>query len=563
MRSSTVILAAALTLLGSGLDVRTHTAAINVEAKTLDTAGGAGQSKGETPPKLVVIVVVDQMRADYLDRYGANLKLGLRRLMKDGARFINGAYPYMNTVTCAGHTTIGTGSFPYRHGMILNSWFDPTTTSSPYCTDDGTVQDISYNGLPPAQGDSAARMLMPALGEQIYGRGGRAVGISMKPRSAIPLVGKKATAVIWFDDRGGWSTSSAFSPAPVPFLQKFIDANPIAADYDKTWTRSLEASAYQYEDDAAGEGTPTGWTRTFPHQLGTPGGKPDPAYYQRWQRSPFADEYIGRMAADAADALHLGHGTTTDFLGVSFSSLDIVGHTYGPRSHEVQDMLVRLDATIGRFLDHLDKTVGPGNYVLGFSADHGVADVPEQSGRGGRQSNQQTTEALTRVLEPALGPGKHVLSTAYTDIYLSTPARERLKKDPALMAAAVDALKQLPAIERVLVGADLKSASARSSSDPVVRAAALSYNPGRSGDLIIVPKEGWLLSSSVTTHGTYQAYDQRVPVILFGASVKPGEYSQAATPADVAPTLAAVAHVPIKKGDGRVLSEGLAVAATR
>jgi predicted AlkP superfamily pyrophosphatase or phosphodiesterase len=525
---------------------------------TVQAASPAAQA-----PKLVVIVVVDQMRADYLDRYGANLTQGLRRLMKEGARFTNGAYPYLNTVTCAGHTTIGTGSFPYRHGMILNSWFDPSTGTSPYCTDDGTVQDISYSGLPPAHGDSAARMLMPALGEQIHGRGGHAVAISLKPRSAIPLVGKKADAVIWFDDRGGWSTSSAFSAAPVPYLKAFTDANPIAADYDKVWTRSLDLQAYQYDDDGAGEGTPGGWTRTFPHPLGTPGGKPDGTYFQRWQRSPFADEYLGRMAAATADALNLGRGTATDFLAVSFSSLDLVGHTYGPRSHEVQDLLVRLDATIGRFLDHLDKTVGRGNYVLGFSADHGVADVPEQIGNGGRQSNQQTTEALMQVFTPALGPGKHVLSAAYTDIYLSAEARERLRKDPKLLAAAREALLKLPAVERIFVGADLKSAAARSSSDPVVRAAALSYNPGRSGDVIIIPKDGWLLSSAVTTHGTYHSYDQRVPVILFGASVKPGEYTQAATPADLVPTLAAVARVPIKKGDGRVLTEALSVGATK
>jgi predicted AlkP superfamily pyrophosphatase or phosphodiesterase len=521
------------------------------------------RSRADDAPKLVVIVVVDQMRADYLDRYGANLKLGLRRLMKDGARFVNGAYPYLNTVTCAGHSTIGTGSFPYRHGMILNAWLDPSTGTSPYCTDDGSVQDISYNGLAPAHGDSATRILVPTLGEQIFERGGRAIGLSLKPRSAIPLVGKKATAVIWFDDRGGWSTSSAFSPSPVPFLQKFIDANPIAADYDKVWTRSLDASAYQFEDDAAGEGTPGGWTRSFPHELGAPGGKPNSTYYQRWQRSPFSDEYLGRMAADAVEVLNLGRGATTDFLAVSFSSLDLVGHTYGPRSHEVQDILVRLDATIGRLLDHLDKTVGRGNYVLGFSADHGVADVPEQIGRGGRQPNEQTTAALMKVLEPALGPGKHVLSTAYTDIYLTAQARDRLKKDAKLMTAAVEALKQLPAVDRVLVGADLKGAAARSSSDPVVRAAALSYHAGRSGDLIIIPKEGWLLSSNITTHGTAQPYDQRVPVIVFGASVKPGEYSQAASPADLAPTLAAVARVPIKKGDGRVLSEALTAPATK
>ena len=559
MKKFTTLVFAVLLL--ASLDLQRTNAAAAPQSPPSRAQRDAG--KTDAPPKLVVIVVVDQMRADYLDRYGANLKSGLRRLMTDGARFINGAYPYMNTVTCAGHTTIGTGSFPYRHGMILNAWFDPATGTSPYCTDDGGVEDISYNGLTPAHGDSAKRILVPALGEQIFERGGRVIGLSLKPRSAIPLVGKKATAVIWFDDRGGWSTSSAYSPKPVAFLQKFIDANPIAADYDKVWTRSLDASAYQFEDDANGEGTPGGWTRTFPHPLGNPGGKPDSTYYGRWQRSPFSDEYLGRMAADVLDTLNLGRGPGTDFLGVSFSALDLVGHAYGPRSHEVQDILVRLDATVGRLLDHLDKTVGRGNYVLGFSADHGVADVPEQAGRGGRQTNEQTTAALMKVLEPALGPGKHVLSTAYTDIYLSAEARDRLKKDPKLLAAAIEALKALPAVDRVLAGTHLDSAAARSSSDPLVRAAALSYKPGRSGDLIIVPKEGWLLSSNITTHGTSQPYDQRVPVIVFGASVKPGEYSQAASPADLVPTLAAVAHVPIKKGDGRVLSEALTAPATK
>jgi predicted AlkP superfamily pyrophosphatase or phosphodiesterase len=536
-------------------------------------AGGTGQNRpapidsgtarSDGSPKLVVIVVVDQMRADYLDRYGANLKQGLRRLLRDGARFTNAAYPYLNTVTCPGHTTIGTGSFPYRHGMILNAWYDPATRASPYCTDDTTVKDISYNGLPPATGDSAARMLMPALGEQIHARGGRSVAMSLKPRSAITLAGRKADAVIWFDDRGGWSTSTAFATAPVPFLQKFIDANPVAADYNKTWTRTLDASAYQYDDDGVNEGTPNGWTRTFPHALGTPGGKPDATFYGRWQRSPFADEYLGRMAEATIDALNLGRGKTLDFLAVSFSSLDIVGHTFGPKSHEVQDMLVRLDVTIGRLLEHLDKAVGPGNYVLGFSADHGVADVPEQSGRGGRQPTAQIRNELTKVLAPALGAGQHVLSVDYTDIYLSSAARQRLQMDHKLMAAATEALTKLPSIERVLRGTELATAAARSSSDPVIRAAALSYKPGRSGDLVVVPKEGWLLSNNVTTHGTNRWYDQQVPVILFGASIKPGEYRQATTPADIVPTLAAIARVPIKRGDGRVLSEAIVSPATR
>ena len=521
----------------------------------------AGQASPR--PKLVVLVVVDQLRGDYLSEYGENFNAGLKRLMREGAWFKEAAYPYLNTVTCAGHSTIGTGTFPYQHGMILNGWLDRRTGETPFCTDDPSAKDISYNGLPPGRGDSAKRMLRPALAEQIRARGGRSATMSLKPRSAIPLAGHEADAVTWFDDRGGWSTSSAYSRGPVPFLQQFIDANPLAADYDKAWERSLPLGAYKYEDDAAGEGTPSGWTRSFPHPLGSPGGKPDPTFYTRWQRSPYADEYLARMAMATVDALQLGRRDATDFLGVSFSSLDMVGHAYGPRSHEVQDLLVRLDRTIGRLLDHLDKTVGTGNYVLGLSADHGVADVPEQTGRGGRQPGRKAFDALTSALVAALGPGDHVASVAYTDIYLEPEANRRLKRDPKLMAAAVGALRALPAVEHVFTAEEVASADARKSSDPVRRAAALSYHKDRSGDLIVVPRDKWLFSTAVTTHGTNRWYDQHVPVIVFGASIKAGEYPGTATPADLAPTLAAVAGVRIDKTDGRALSEALTIPATR
>ncbi len=510
-------------------------------------------AQAAAPPKLVVILVVDQMRVDYLQWYAANYSAGLARLLRDGAWFTEGAYPYLNTITCAGHATIGTGSFPYRHGMILNNWFDPKTGKSPYCTDDPTVTELSYNQLSPVQGDSAKLLAVPALGEQIMSRGGRSVALSLKPRSAVTLTGHTSTAVAWFDDRGGWTTSTAFTKEPVPFLKAFIDANPITADYDKVWERTLPLSAYQGQDDMKGEGKVVGWTSTFPHPLAVAGGKVDADYYARWQRSPYSDEYLGRMAAAAVDALKLGRGAATDFLGVSFSATDGVGHVYGPRSHEVQDVLIRLDRTIGTLLAHLDASVGAGNYVLGLSADHGVSEIPEQIG-GGRVVSKAVTTALQSVLEPALGPGTHVLSSAYTNIYLTEAARNRLAKDKVLREAAMTALRSVEGIGVAYWGPDLATQSARESSDRLIRAAALSHFPGRSGDIIIAPKEKWLMSTAVTTHGSQYAYDQRVPVLFFGAAVRPGRYTDEATPADLVPTLAAIAKVKIAKTDGRVLT---------
>jgi len=264
------------------------------------------------------------------------------------------------------------------------------------------------------------------------------------------------------------------------------------------------------------------------------------------------------MAAAAVDALKLGRGQTTDFLGVSFSVVDGVGHLFGPRSHEIQDVLVRLDKTIGRLLDHLDAQVGRNNYIIGLSADHGVAEIPDQIGRGGRVPSASISAAIQKVLEPALGAGKHVLNAAYTDISLTDGARQRLQNDAALREVVFNSLRAVPGIAQAFWGADLASAAARQSSDPVRRAAALSYYPGRSGDVIIVPAENWLLSTNVTTHGTLYSYDQRVPVILYGAAVRAGHYTQAATPADVAPTLASVAGVKIAPTDGRILKEALA-----
>ena len=510
-------------------------------------------AQAKKPPRLIVIIVVDQMRADYLDWYRANFTAGFDRLLREGAVYTDAAYPYLNTITCAGHSTIGTGTFPYRHGMIMNNWFDRQTGTTSYCTDDPTMTEISYNGLTSVQGDSAKLLLAPAIGEQIMKRGGRSVTMSLKPRSAVTLTGHQATSVVWFDDRGGWTTSTAFTKEPVAFLQSFIAANPLTAYFDKAWEKSLPASAYQGEDEVKSEGTVAGWTRSFPHAMGLPGGKTDSQYYGRWQRSPFADEYLARMAIASVDALKLGQGQTTDFLGVSFSAVDGVGHLFGPRSHEIQDVLARLDRTLGGLLDHLDATVGKGNYVLGLSADHGVAEIPETVG-GGRVAGKSVSQAIESVLVPALGPGPHVASVVYTNVYLAEPARARLAKDATLREAALNAVRGVQGIKYVLWGPDVATADARRSSDPVARAAALSHHPDRSGDIVVAPMEKWILSTAVTTHGTLYSYDQRVPLILFGAGVKAGRYSGAATPADLMPSLSALAQVKIASTDGRALN---------
>ena len=515
---------------------------------------GAGRVQAQAArPKLVVFVVVDQMRGDYPIRYATLLQHGLKRLTTDGAWYRNGAYPYAMTVTCAGHTTIGTGTLPYKHGMIGNTWYDRTTGKPTTCNADPESREVSY-AISSGAGDSAKWMMQPTLAETMRGAlGSRVATMSIKARSAIGLAGHGGDFVTWFGDRT-WETSNAFSKMPVPWFVGYLKGNPVDRDADKTWERTLPAERYQYEDDAPGERGANGWNAKFPHPLGRAG---DATYYQRWLQSPFADDYLEQMAEHAIDEMHLGTRDRTDFLGVSFSMLDSVGHAFGPRSHEVQDVLVRLDESLGKLLEHLDRKVGAGNYVLALTADHGVADIPEQVQNAGRQALATVRAAIEAAIKPALGGDEPFIAYAANDVYFKPGVYDRLKANPTALHAAVAAAEALPGIARVLTSDQVSSAAARTSSDPLIRAAALSYFAGRSGDLLLIPKENWMLAATGTNHGSPYPYDQRVPVLLFGAGVAPGVHDEAASPADLAVTIASMVGVQLPSPDGHVLSGAL------
>jgi len=507
-------------------------------------------------PKLVVFIVVDQLRADYLVRYGGLLQHGFKRLTTQGAYYKDAAFPYLTTVTCPGHATIGTGTHPYRHGMISNAWYDRTTGRGITCNDDPGATDVGYAAGPAGPGDSATNMRVPALAEVMAGSlKSRVAVMSMKGRSAIGLAGHTAGFVTWFGDRNAWKTSSVFSRAPVPWFVAYLKGNPPERDAGKTWVRTLPAERYTYEDDAPGERGAGGWGATFPHPMGA---ADDAAYSAHWMQSPYLDEYLGRMAEAAVDKMHLGTQERTDFLGISFSSMDSVGHGYGPRSHEIQDMLVRLDATVGRLLDHLDKKVGAGNYLVALSADHGVADLPEQNADGGRQPATTVRAVIEAAVKPALGgEGPSIAAFFGADVYFKPGIYDRLKADPTALRAATAAAEALPGVARVFRSEEISTADARSSQDAQLRAAALSHFPGRSGDLTVLVKEHWIMTASGTTHGTLYDYDRRVPLILYGAGIRAGVHGEPATPADLAVTVATLIGVTLPSPDGRVLTGAL------
>jgi len=507
----------------------------------------------QTPPKLAVLFVVDQMRADYVDRFQSEWTGGLKRMVTRGAWFRQAAYPYLTTVTCAGHATVSTGAFPRTHGIIQNAWWDRDAGRQVTCTADGEAHDISY-GDPVKGGDSAHQLAVPTFTDLMRTeRGAHVVTLSLKDRSAIMLAGHGADAATWLSESlDRWETSSVFGDGTAPPVKAFLASHPMDADYGRTWERLLPTSHYRHPDDAPGEAPPSGWTATFPHVLKGAGKGPDAEFRAQWERSPFADAYLGSFAAALVESMQLGHHDGTDVLGVSFSSTDLVGHAFGPDSQEVQDMYAHLDQTIGTLLNRLDALVGRDRYVVALTADHGVTPIPEQmtaAGKDGGRLNATTIGALIDTRAGVeLGTGHYVARVNGNDIYFEPGMYAKLLAAPKAMDAVLTALRGSAGIAAAFTAEQVRSGTA--SEDRLLKEAAFSYFQGRSGDLVIVPKPGWMFSATGTTHGTGSDDDQRVPVLLYGAGIRPGTYAERITPADVTPTLAAIFGVTMSQADG-------------
>ena len=516
--------------------------------------------QAQTPPTLLVVLVVDQLRADYLQRFDRHWRSGFRTLLDTGLVYDNARYPYLNTVTCAGHSTIGTGALPHTHGMISNGWWVRDEHRLVGCTADPASPDISY-GRPMRLGNSAVHLLVPTLADELRTQkpGARVVALSMKARSAIGLAGHAGDAVVWFDNlAGSWATSRAFASALVPAVKEFIDRNPYEKDLGRLWTLSGPSPSYLAHDAGVGERPLAGWNGLFPHPIRGRGGI-DAQFFALWQATPLADSYLARMAAALLDSFALGQRGTTDFLGISFSVLDDVGHAFGPDSREIEDVLRQLDVTIGTLIERLDARVGRANYVLALSADHGVAPVAI-SPKGGRIAAEDVRERIEETLDAELGAlsnGAYVDAVNFTDVYLMPGVFDRLRGNARAMAEVERAVREIPGVASVLRADQLSATSA----DATTRSAALSYLSGRSGDLLVVPKEYWYFSGRnatfATTHGTHHDYDSHVPLILFGGGIPAARVATPATPADIAPTLGRLAGVQLSRAEGRALSEAV------
>jgi predicted AlkP superfamily pyrophosphatase or phosphodiesterase len=331
-------------------------------------------------------------------------------------------------------------------------------------------------------------------------------------------------------------------PERVPFLASYLAAHPVEADAEKVWDRSLPADAYLFE--AVGRAGVT-----FPHRLAPPpvNGATDPVFYGTWQMSPFIDEYLTGMAKAAVSSYGLGTGARHDVLAISYSALDTVGHAFGPRSHEVQDMLVRLDGTLADLFDHLDAAVGAGRWVVALSSDHGVSPIPAHVQSMGLRGGVVSRDVVTAAVNDLIG------ADAVVKIVGALAALSPEARDTLLARVA-----RIDGVARAFSAADLL-AGRYNAADPLAQAVRLSTYEERSGDIITVTDPYWFPSTDLAaTHGTPYRYDQHVPLIFLGAGIAPGTYDVTASPADLAPTLARLLGVTLPAPHGRALTAALA-----
>jgi predicted AlkP superfamily pyrophosphatase or phosphodiesterase len=521
----------------------------------------------QSVPRLLVVLVVDQMRASYLQTFGRQWQSGFRTLLDEGLVFENARYPYYQTWTCAGHATISTGTLPRTHGLIANAWFDRGTERSVACTADPDVTDIRYKTgpvderdddgetpAPPPSSNGPRFLMVPTLADQLRAQrpGTRIVSLSLKARSAISLAGHGGDVVMWYNEtNGGFTTSTAFAEAPRADVERFISDNPVERDRERSWTPLGAPESYVNRDAGVGERPPTGWTGRFPH---VPRGREgvDGQFYRLWEYTPFADEYFGEMAEWFVDALALGQRDATDWLSISFSVLDNVGHAFGPDSREVEDVLRRLDVTIGRLIAHLDGKVGRANYVLALSSDHGIPPIAKAP-RGDRIASEDIRDRIDETLSALFGPlekGSYVAYASSGQIVFAPGIYDRMMRTEGARLAVERAVSAIPGVARVLRRDQLSV----SSPDALVKAVALGQVDGRSGDLTVVPEPFWYFSArtptNATTHGSHYDYDQHVPIVFFGGGIGARRDKSAVTPADIAPSLAARvgAHLPGAEG---------------
>ncbi len=514
-------------------------------------------------PKLVIGIVVDQMRWDYLYKFYSLYSNtgGFKRMLKQGFSCDNTFIPYTPTVTAAGHSSIYTGSIPAIDGVVGNNWYDKLQHKFVYCTDDDTAKTV---GGDDASGKMSPRNLeVTTISDELKlatNFSSKIIGISIKDRAAIFPAGHLANAAYWYDPGNGNFVSSSYYMHDLPrWINNFNTRRLTDSLYSLNWNLSLPQNIYlQYcgADEQSYERQPFGSDQKhFPYTL-SGFAKKD---YGKIAITPYGNNLLEALAEAAIVNENLGGNSSTDFLTVSFSSPDYIGHTFGSESWEQLDDYIKLDKVLGDFLSFLDKQLGSGNYLIFLTADHGVATSPGYAKLhnlpGGAFNDVLFMNSIKQFMLVKYGSADIIRGLNEDQIILNHEKIDslHLNKD-SIIASIVEVAEQRPGIARAF---SIKNIS--NTTLPMLQKQMFSntYFPGRSGDIQLVLQPGYVAGDGMgTSHGVWNPYDAHIPLLWYGWNIKAGSTNREVYMTDIAATVAAMLHIQMPSGCvGKVIPE--------
>ncbi|MEW6211294.1 MAG: alkaline phosphatase family protein [Acidobacteriota bacterium] len=518
--------------------------------------------------RLVVALIIDQFRYDYLERFNDLFTNGgFRRLVNQGALFTNANFDYVPTFTAPGHASIFTGSAPALNGIVGNLWYDRAAGKTRTMVSDTEARLVTSRGLQSDREAPSPRSLTgTTIGDQIRLSNNfqsKVVAVSYKDRSAILPAGHRPNGAYWFNTEGGEFVTSDYYAKELPaWVKKFNSSERPDKYFNARWDRLLPLSAYRraQEKNLDLQRSPLG--NSFPYTLNGGEDKPGRRFYDAFQYTPFASEYLEKFARAAVEGERLGADDFVDLLSISFSSPDLAGHFYGPDSQETLDTYVRLDRLLAEFLNYLDQKIGLARVTIFVTGDHGVSPVPEYVKSFAYDAERLPSRAVPDAVKKALGArfGDERLYLAFLSdqIFLDhwLIAEKKLEASEVERVAG-EAAMTVPGVTDYFTRSQILDGRAASLMGKLV---ANGFNRQRSGDVALILKPFWFVVEGplAATHGSPYSYDRHVPLIFFGAGVRAGRYHAECAPADIAPTLAAMLGVEMPSvSAGRVLAEAI------
>jgi predicted AlkP superfamily pyrophosphatase or phosphodiesterase len=519
------------------------------------------QSYGQQRPKLVIGVVVDQMKAEYLDRfYDDYSQEGFKRLMNEGYSFHNMNYNYVPTYTAPGHASIYTGATPATHGIIGNDWYIRETGKNKYCTDDASVKTLVI-GAEKEGMMSPKNLLATTVTDELRmatNFRGKVIGLSIKDRGAILPAGHFANWAFWYSKSGDFISSSFYGEKMPDWVTKFNSEKHYMPYIEKGWSLLKPIDNYNesLSDDNPYEGRIDKTNPPFfPYDL-------NKLYKESGadilRTTPFGNDLLADLALKTIENEGLGKDNITDFLTVSFSSTDYIGHTFGPRSIEIQDTYLRLDLTLARMLEYLDKNIGKDNYLLFLTADHAAAENPiflrDNKYDVTNVPSKETLRALEKFSIDTYGANL-ILNYSNFNIYLN---RDMVKAKGLELTNVKNTFKSFvsgfSSIKRVYTDDEILASSG---GDYYLDFIFRGFDPKQNGDLVLVHKTGYMeYNETGTTHGTPNSYDTNVPLLFYGWHIAKGESYKKENITSIAPTLSKLLKITFPNGtEGQVLEE--------